>query len=188
MTILSIRITGDPVLHSRAQAVTVFDEVLRTLVADMFETMDAAPGVGLAAPQVGVALRLFVYDYPDDDDTPRRGVIINPELELGKIRTGKPDEDTESEGCLSVPGERFALRRSERVIVRGVDLEQKPVEIEATDWFARVFQHEFDHLDGLLYIDRLKKAERREADFAISENKWGVPGKSWLPGKDNLEG
>ena len=109
MTIRPIVITGDPVLHSRASEVTAFDQELRSLVADMFETMDAAPGVGLAAPQVGVPLRVFVYDYDDDEGNPRRGVVINPTLQLGPISQEAPDEDTEVEGCLSFPGERFPL-------------------------------------------------------------------------------
>ena len=188
MTILSIRITGDPVLHSPAQPVDAFDADLATLVADMFETMDAAPGVGLAAPQVGVSKRLFVYDYDDEDGNPRRGVIINPSLELSAIVEGEPDEDTESEGCLSVPGERFALRRADHAKVTGVDLDQKPVSIEASGWFARIFQHEFDHLEGKLYCDRLAEPWFSEAAVAIRENGWGNPGLSWLPGRDNLEG
>ncbi|MEN9731805.1 MAG: hypothetical protein RL488_1115, partial [Actinomycetota bacterium] len=115
MSIRPIVITGEPVLHTRASEVTEWNDELRTLVADMFETMDEAPGVGLAAPQVGVGLRVFTYDYPDDKGNERRGVIINPVLELGPIVDEEPDEDTESEGCLSVPGERFPLKRAESV-------------------------------------------------------------------------
>ena len=188
MTILAIRITGDPVLHTVAQPVTVFDAELTQLVADMYETMDAAPGVGLAAPQVGVSKRLFVYDFDDEDGNPRRGVVINPILEISATPTGKPDEDTESEGCLSVPGERFPLRRAETAVIHGIDLDQKPLRIEASGWFARIFQHEFDHLDGTLYVDRLNKTWSREAKMVLLENGWGQPGKSWLPGRDNLEG
>lgn len=188
MAILPICITGDPVLHRRAAEVTTFDEKLRNLVADMFETMDAAPGVGLAAPQVGVGLRIFTYDYATDDDQPRRGVIINPVLEVGAIRAGAADEDTESEGCLSVPGERFPLKRADKVTITGLDLEQKPVLIEAEGWFARIFQHEFDHLNGTLYVDRLEAPWNEMAAEAIAEEGWGVPGLSWLPGRDNLEG
>ena len=188
MTILAIRITGDPVLHTVAEPVTVFDAELRQLVDDMYETMDAAPGVGLAAPQVGVSKRLFVYDFDDEDGNPRRGVVINPILEISATPTGKPDEDTESEGCLSVPGERFPLRRAETAVIQGIDLDQKPIRIEASGWFARIFQHEFDHLDGKLYVDRLNKTWSREAKMVLLENGWGQPGKSWLPGRDNLEG
>ncbi|WP_228493621.1 MULTISPECIES: peptide deformylase [unclassified Rathayibacter] len=187
MAVLPIRIAGDPALHSPASPVIEFDETLRTLVANMFETMDAAPGVGLAGPQVGVPLRLFVYDYAADDGTPRRGVAINPELFVTPPPLGEADEDTESEGCLSFPGERFPLRRSERAILRAVDLEQTPFEIEAEGWFARVFQHEFDHLDGILYIDRLEHDYRKPVQKITRKRGWGAPGVSWLPGVDHLE-
>jgi peptide deformylase len=187
MAIRPIHITGSPVLHQRAEEVRVFDESLADLVADMFETMDKAPGVGLAAPQIGVGLRVFTYDYPDDEDQERRGVIINPVLEVGEIIDEPADEETELEGCLSVPGERFPLKRAESVKIRGLDLEQKPVEIEATGWFARVFQHEFDHLDGKLYVDRLAEPWKEISAEVILERGWGKPGVTWLPGLDNLE-
>src|SRR6478752_9927928 len=99
MAVLPIRITGDSVLHSPARPVAVIDDEVRALVADMFETMDEAPGVGLAAPQVGVPLRLFVYGWADDDDVLHRGVAINPTLWLSPLAVGDPDEDSESEGC-----------------------------------------------------------------------------------------
>ena len=188
MTVRRICITGEPVLHQRASEVTRFDQDLETLVADMYETMDKAPGVGLAAPQIGVGLRVFVYDYADDDDNERRGVIINPVLEIGEIETAEPDWDSEAEGCLSVPGERFPLKRADWIKVTGVDLAQQPVSIEATGWFARIFQHEFDHLDGKLYVDRLAEPHASEAKAVIAELGWGKPGLSWLPGKDKLEG
>lgn len=187
MTIRPICITGEPVLHTRAQEVKVFDDELRKLVADMFETMDKAPGVGLAAPQIGVGLRVFTYDYADDDGADRRGVIINPNLELGPILDEPADEDSEIEGCLSVPGERFPLKRAEHVVVSGVDLDQNPIRIEAEGWFARIFQHEFDHLDGLLYIDRLAEPWKEISSDIIADNGWGKPGLTWLPGRDNLE-
>ncbi|MFD1713823.1 peptide deformylase [Amnibacterium flavum] len=188
MAILPIIITGDPVLHEPAAPVTVFDDDLRKLVADMYDTMDAAPGVGLAAPQVGVSLRVFVYNYPHMDGTPRRGVAINPELWLSPTPTGEADEDADSEGCLSVPGERFPLLRAPRAILRAVDLEGEPFEIEAVGWFARIFQHENDHLDGVLYVDRLDFLNARRAGKVIRKSGWGVPGESWLPGVDHLEG
>jgi peptide deformylase len=187
MTIRAICITGEPVLHSRAAEVTEFNQELRDLVQDMFETMDKAPGVGLAAPQIGVGLRIFTYDYADDEGNERRGVIINPALEVGPIVDEPADEDTEIEGCLSVPGERFPLKRAEKVVVTGVDLEQRPVRIEADGWFARIFQHEFDHLDGTLYVDRLAEPWKEISTDIIADNGWGKPGLSWLPGRDNLE-
>lgn len=181
-------ITGDPVLHTRANDVTDFNEELIKLVADMYETMDVAPGVGLAAPQIGVGLRVFVYNYDDEFGNPRRGEVINPVLTLGPISKDAADEDTELEGCLSAPGERFPLKRAEWVVVDGVDVNQKPVHIEASGWFARIMQHEYDHLDGILYLDKLAKEWHKERKLMYSDNEWGLPGKSWLPGVDKLEG
>jgi peptide deformylase len=188
MTVLPIRITGDPVLHTPAREVTEFDESLRTLVGDMFETMDRAPGVGLAAPQVGVPLRLFVYSYEHDPAGPQRGVAINPRLWINPVPIGEPDEDADSEGCLSVPGERFPLRRAEHARLTAVDLAGEPFELEAHGWFARILQHEYDHLDGVLYVDRLDFLHQRRARKAITANRWGKPGFTWLPGVDDLEG
>lgn len=182
-----IRIYGDQVLHQPAQEVTVFDQELQDLVRDMFETMENAPGVGLAAPQVGVPLRVFIYDYPDDDDNPRRGVVINPTISIGPVSKEEPDEELHSEGCLSVPGERFPLQRAEWAIIEGVDLEQEPVKIEAEGWFARIFQHEFDHLEGIIYVDKLPEDSKKEAFETMAELGWNTPGKSWLPGTDHLE-
>ena len=188
MTIRPICITGEPVLHQRAAEVTEFNDELRTLVADMYETMDKAPGVGLAAPQIGVGLRVFTYDYADDDGNERRGVIINPVLERGPIVDEPADEDTEIEGCLSVPGERFPLKRADWVKLTGVNLKNQPISIEATGWLARIFQHEFDHLDGKLYVDHLAEPHASDAKKIVMKNNWGKPGLTWLPGKDNLEG
>jgi peptide deformylase len=187
MTIRPICITGEPVLHVKAAEVTDFNEELRVLVQDMFETMDKAPGVGLAAPQIGVGLRVFTYDYADYEGNERRGVVINPVLEIGEISDEPADEDTEIEGCLSVPGERFPLKRSDKATITGVDLEKKPVRIEAEGWFARIFQHEFDHLNGTLYVDRLAEPWKEISADIIADNGWGKPGLSWLPGRDNLE-
>jgi len=175
------------VLHQRAQQVTAFDQELSDLVRDMFETMEAAPGVGLAAPQVGVALQVFVYDYPDDDDNPRRGVVINPTITIGPISEEEPDEELHSEGCLSVPGERFLLQRADWAVIEGVDLEQKPIRIEAEGWFARIFQHEFDHLEGIIYVDKLPADDKKQAFEVMSQLGWNKPGQSWLPGTDHLE-
>ena len=187
MAVLPIRITGDPVLHRIAQPVTAFDASLHALVRDMTETMKAAPGVGLAAPQVGVGLRLFVYDWTDDE-TEFSGVAINPELWVTPTPIGEPDEGAESEGCLSIPGERFPLRRSSSTILRAVGLDQTPFEVRANGWLARIFQHEFDHLDGILYADRLIEPHHKHATKAVKRNGWGLPDLSWLPGIDDLEG
>lgn len=188
MTIRPIVITGNPVLHTKAIEVTEFNQELVVLVADMFETMDAAPGVGLAAPQVGINLRVFVYDWDAEDGTPQRGVVINPNLSISEVSDAEADWDSESEGCLSVPGERFPLKRAERAKLTGVDLNQNPVEIEAVGWFARIFQHEFDHLNGTLYVDRLAEPHKSDAQEIITERGWGKPDLSWLPGQDKLEG
>src|SRR5690606_9298531 len=153
----------DPALHSPARPVTDFDDRLRYLVDDMVETMHAAPGVGLAAPQVGVGLRVFVYHWADDDGVVHEGTAINPELWLSPASTTPLDEAEETEGCLSIPGERFALRRADRAILRAVDVTGHPFEVAAAGWLARIFQHEFDHLDGVLYADRLDHVRAKAA-------------------------
>ncbi len=184
MSVRPIVITGEPVLHRPAVLVEAFDDGLRQLVADMFDTMDAAHGVGLAAPQIAVPLRLFVYEMANDDDVPGRGVIINPMLSLSRISTDRPDPDTESEGCLSVPGESYPLKRADQVSVLGFDADGEELSFRATGWFARVMQHEFDHLNGLLYVDRLDDKQTRRARKAIRANGWGKAGNSWMPGVD----
>jgi peptide deformylase len=187
MAVLPIRITGDPVLHAAAAPVTDFDESLRSLVADLFDTMAAAPGVGLAAPQVGVGLRLFVYNWTDDADVLWRGTAINPELWITPTPTGEADEEDESEGCLSIPGERFPLRRSPRAILRGTELDGSAFEIVAEGWLARIFQHEYDHLDGILYADRLEHAHDKAVAKVLRKQGWGLPDQSWTPGIDKIE-
>ena len=188
MAVLPIRISGDPVLHSPAKPVETIDDELRTLVADMFETMDKAPGVGLAAPQVGVGLRLFTYGWVDEEGTRWRGVAINPELLITPPPPGDPDPDDESEGCLSFPGERFGLRRAERAVLRATDLDGDEFEIDAHGWLARIFQHEYDHLDGTLYIDLLSYPDLKIVAKITKKLGWGRPGVSWMPGVDDLEG
>lgn len=188
MAVLPIRIMGDPVLHSPAAPIHEVTDEIRTLVADMFETMDKAPGVGLAGPQVGVPLRLYTYSYVDDDDNSWRGVVINPVLWMAPPVPGQPDPEAESEGCLSFPGERFPLRRSDRAIVTGTDIEGADVRIEVDGWRARIMQHEFDHLDGILYVDRLSDGDWKTAQKIAKKRGWGRPGISWTPGVDDLEG
>lgn len=187
MAVRPIVISGDPVLHFPAEPVVDFDDGLRTLVQDMFETMDAAPGVGLAGPQVGVPLRLFTFSYVDDDERVWRGAAINPDLWITPVPAGIADEDDDVEGCLSLPGERFPLLRGESAILRAVDLDQKPFEIRADGWLARIFQHEFDHLEGTLYVDRLEHAHAKIAAKVTRKRGWGVSGLSWMPGVDHLE-
>ena len=187
MTIRPICISGNPVLHTRASEVTAFDDELRELVADMFETMDKAPGVGLAAPQIGVGKRIFTYTWTEDDGTLKRGVVINPVIELGPISDEAPDEEDESEGCLSFPGYRFPLKRADRAIITGLDLDQNPLHIEAEGWFARIFQHEFDHLNGTVYVDKLRDEFKPEVEEIKQDEGWGVDGLTWLPGTDDLD-
>ncbi|KAB1653414.1 peptide deformylase [Pseudoclavibacter chungangensis] len=191
MSILPIRIYGEPVLHEVATPVGEVTDDIRSLVADMFETMDAAPGVGLAGPQVGVGKRLFVFGYTEDDGTVRRGVAIDPELWIAPAEPEsleELDEDEEAEGCLSFPGERFALRRSPRALLRARDLDGAPYELLAEGWFARILQHEYDHLDGIIYVDRLDRPDHKQAFKIMRKRSWGGPGKAWLPGADELDG
>ena len=187
MAVRPIRITGDPVLHSPAAPVETIDDAVRELVADMKETMAAAPGVGLAAPQVGVPLRVFVYSWIDEDGVAHEGTAINPTLLIAPLAVGELDDDEESEGCLSIPGERFPLRRSQEALLTATDLDGKPFEVRATGWLARIFQHEYDHLDGVLYADRLEHPHSKDVAKAIKKQSWGGPGTSWMPGVDDLD-
>jgi peptide deformylase len=154
MSVHQIRRLGDPVLRERCRDVEDFDEALRTLAKEMTETMYAAPGVGLAANQVGLALRLFVYDAGDGSGP---GAVANPEIH------DEDGEQNEDEGCLSISGVYRPTRRALRVRLVARDLEGAPVSIEAEELLARIFQHETDHLNGTLYVDRLSEADRRSA-------------------------
>lgn len=184
MAVRPIVITGEPVLHRAAAPVEQFDDDLSTLVADMFETMTLAHGVGLAAPQVGVGLRLFTWDLANDDGVPARGVVINPVVTTGPVPAGDPDPHEDAEGCLSVPGESFPLLRPLTAKVVGFDVEGNRLEFTATGWFARCMQHEFDHLNGRLYVDRLSGRWARRARRAVKGHGWGSPGLTWMPGVD----
>jgi peptide deformylase len=150
--ILPIRTLGDPVLRQPAKPVTEFDRALGRLCDDMVETMYAAPGVGLAGPQVGVSLRVFVFD--DGENGPL--VVTNPELSEGA------GELTDEEGCLSIPGPYHVTPRFASVRCRGADAKGRDVDLVGEGLLARIFQHETDHLDGMLYIDRLDDDGRRE--------------------------
>jgi len=184
MPVRRVVITGEPVLHRPAGRVAVFDEGVAALIQDLYDTMDAAHGVGLAAPQVGVGLRVYVYEMSNEDGVPRRGAVVNPILAIGKVSSERPDPDDEVEGCLSVPGEHFPLKRADWVRVSGQDATGEPLEFEATGWFARCMQHEFDHLNGKLYVDRLDERHAKKARRAIRAQGWGKPGMGWLPGVD----
>jgi peptide deformylase len=152
MALLQILEFPDPRLRTRAQSVTQVDTALRKLVDDMFETMYAAPGIGLAATQVNVAKRLLVIDISERRDQPL--VLINPEV---VAREGV--EETE-EGCLSVPGVYDKVTRAERILVRALDRDGKPFELEADGLLAVCIQHEIDHLDGKLFVDYLSELKR----------------------------
>jgi peptide deformylase len=181
MAVHPIRIVGDPVLHEPTRPVEKFDDELRALVDDMVETMGAANGVGLAANQIGVDLRVFVFDCPDGDGNYRRGTVVNPVLETTDVPEGMPDPDDDWEGCLSVPGESFPTGRADWARVKGSDVDGNPVEFEGTGYLARCFQHETDHLDGYLYLNRLTGRHARAAKKMVKRNNWGVPGLSWDP-------
>jgi peptide deformylase len=162
MPLRDIRYLGDPVLASPADPVTRFDRNLEALVKDLLDTVKPDGRAGLAAPQIGVGLRVFSYDVGD-----RFGYVINPEVvELSdEIQDG-------DEGCLSVPGLRYPTRRAQEAVVRGVDVRNEPVTVSGTGLMARCLQHETDHLDGKLYLSRLEPDRRRLALKAARESEW----------------
>lgn len=156
---MRIRTLGDPVLRQLTRPVEVFDDALRRLADDMFETMYDAPGVGLAANQVGLQLACFVFD----DHEEHKGFVANPVVL-------EPDgEQTDSEGCLSIPGPYADTTRALRVRLRGVGLDGERIELEGEGLLARIFQHETDHLNGMLYIDRLDDEGRRDVMRQLRE-------------------
>ncbi len=158
-TVRPIVQVGDPVLRVTCTEVTEFDAALAELVDDLFASMYAADGVGLAANQVGRAVRVFVYDCADEDGVRHRGVVVNPRLALPDVPERVLDED--AEGCLSILGESADLARPDRAVVTGFDATGAPVAVVGTGMLARCLQHEVDHLDGGLYIDRLSLLQRR---------------------------
>jgi len=161
MSIQRIRHFGDPVLTAPASQVVDFDKELRKLVKDLTETMLDAPGAGLAAPQIGVPLRVFVWDV---DET--LGHLINPTLDLSE------EMQEGDEGCLSFPDLLYPTPRSMRAVAKGFTMHGEPVVIEGTELLARALQHETDHLEGILFIDRLSEADRKLAMKEIRESEW----------------
>jgi len=156
-----IRLFGDPILRSPATPVTDFDKELRRLVADLTDTMRDAPGSGLAAPQVGVGLRVFTWHVDGE-----LGHLVNPSLDLSdEIQDGP-------EGCLSIPELTFDCRRALSVVATGFDMYGEPVRVEGSELLARAIQHETDHLDGILFVDRLDREGRKAAMRAIREAEW----------------
>ena len=162
--VMPIRTLGDPVLREPAKPVERFDRALRRLVEEMTETMYGANGVGLAGPQVGLSYRLFTYD--DGETGP--SFLANPELTLLE------GEVIRDEGCLSIPGPFYPTARTERVRIAGQDVRGRPVSVEAEGLLARIFQHESDHLDGRLYIDRLDEQGRRAVMTELREIEMGL--------------
>jgi peptide deformylase len=156
-----IRLFGDPVLRTPAEPVRDFDKELRTLVKDLTDTMLDAPGVGLAAPQLGVALRVFTYCVDDV-----LGHLVNPSLDLTE------EQQDGEEGCLSLPGLSYDTKRAYGVVAKGWNMYGDPVTVEGTELLARCVQHETDHLDGILFIDRLDRETRKQALKAIREAEW----------------
>lgn len=161
MAIQPIRIFGDPVLVTRADEVVDFDKELRTLVKDLTDTMLDAPGAGLAAPQIGVPLRVFTWDVDGE-----LGHLINPSLDLSD------EEQDGDEGCLSFPALAFPTKRALRAVAKGFNMYGEPITIEGTELLARALQHETDHLDGILFIDRLDPQTRKEAMKEIRQAEW----------------
>jgi len=155
MAVRPVRIYGDPVLRVKAANVTAFDDSLRSLVTDLFDTMKAYRGVGLAAPQVGVAQRVFVVEIPVDENTRERFAAVNPVLDQ---RTGK---ETAEEGCLSMPGIYEDVVRADALRLRGYDENGQAFERLVEGYLARAIQHEADHLDGVLFTDRLSPLRRQ---------------------------
>jgi peptide deformylase len=161
VAIQPIRLFGDPVLRQRADEVGDFDKELRRLVEDLTDTMLGAPGAGLAAPQIGVGLRVFTWNIEGEV-----GHLVNPVLELSE------DIQDGTEGCLSIPGLSIDCRRALSVVAKGFDQHGEPVTIEGSELLARAIQHETDHLDGVLFVDRLDTERRKEAMRYIREAEW----------------
>jgi len=158
---------GDPVLHAPCETVTDFGPELRSLVEDLFATMYAAEGVGLAANQIGVPLRVFVYDCPDDEDVRHLGHIVNPRLVEADGVTVRG-----AEGCLSLPGLEAGTERFDHAVVEGVTAEGVPVRVAGTGFFGRCLQHECDHLEGRVYTDRLRGWRRAKTLRAARRAGW----------------
>ncbi|MEV0226778.1 peptide deformylase [Streptomyces sp. NPDC050704] len=166
--VLPLSLLGDPGLHTRCGEVTEFGPQLARLVEDMFATMYWAQGVGLAANQVGTPLRVFVYDCPDDEDRRHVGHLVNPRLvEADGLVLRGP------EGCLSLPGLEAGTERYDHAVVEGFTVDGEPVRVHGTGWFARCLQHECDHLDGGLYVDRLAGWRRRRVMRQAARASWG---------------
>jgi peptide deformylase len=164
-----VTVVGDPVLHKVSRRVSAFDDSLSELIDDMFATMAVASGVGLAAPQVGVDLAVFVYDCPDAEGKQHVGHMVNPSI----VSTAGPMDEGE-EGCLSVPGPYHELARPSVATARGVDKTGRPIEVTGTGYFARCLIHETEHLQGILYIDHLPRNRRRRVLREMTPFSWNA--------------
>lgn len=166
MPILEIATLPDPILRRKAHKVTEFDQDLKKLIVDMIDTMRDAPGVGLAAPQVSVSSRIVVVEYDEevDEQDKKLYVVINPELIFPS-----PEKVVGVEGCLSVPGLVGEVERYQEVHVRGLNRQGKPIKIKATGWLARIFQHEVNHLDGIVYTDLATRIWQPKTDEVIED-------------------
>lgn len=168
-TARKVTVVGDPVLHKVSRQVSAFDDSLAALIDDMFATMGVASGVGLAAPQIGVDLAVFVYDCPDAEGAQHVGHMVNPSI----MSTSGPMDDGE-EGCLSVPGPYHELSRPSVATVRGADKSGAPIEVTGTGYFARCLIHETEHLQGILYIDHLPRNRRRRVLREMTPFSWNA--------------
>lgn len=178
MSVRPIRIYGDPMLRQKAAEVTAFDDSLRALVADLYDTMKAYNGAGLAANQVGVAQRVFVIEVPGEGEAKERFALVNPVLDR---RMGK---DTGEEGCLSMPGVLEDVVRAETLRLRGFDEKGAPVERTVSGFLARAVQHEADHLDGVLFTDRLSPLKRQFLRRQLDALARGEVPEGYHPGAD----
>ena len=166
-----VRLFGDPVLRARAAEVVDFDKELRNLVRDLLDTMTRESAAGLAAPQLGISLRVFSYHCDDGSGDDVTGHLVNPVIEM----LGAEMQDG-AEGCLSIPGLSWDCRRHLRVIARGCNQHGEPIEVQGSERLARAIQHETDHLDGVLFIDRLDPETRKQAMREIRHARWfGAP-------------
>ena len=162
MAVFPIREFGDPVLRTPAGHVEDIDDAIRKLMTDMTETMLAAPGVGLAAPQIGISKRVIVWNYEED-----RGALANPRI------VDSSGAETDDEACLSLPGLLYPVQRAEWVKIEGVDADGEEVSREGSGWVARIFQHEVDHTEGVLFIERLPEELKREAKRQLMDQVMG---------------
>lgn len=168
-TVRPMRLLGDPELTAPCREVTAFDAELAALVEDLYATMYSCDGVGLAANQIGVPLRVFVWDCPDDEEVRHLGHVVNPRVtHIGGVTV------TGHEGCLSLPGVHAPTPRHDETVVEGVDLHGRPLRVEGTGFFARCLQHECDHLEGGVFTDRLTGLRRRRTLRAARRAPWAV--------------